>query len=64
MRRQPTPLFAHLASVYYNFGWSGPAEMAREAADISEQVLQNKTTSVTGQGAFPGYYCSSRESLR
>jgi hypothetical protein len=28
--------------------------MAREATDISEQVLQKKTTSVTGQGAFLG----------
>jgi len=40
------PRFAHLATLYYNFDWSGPAEMAREAAGISEQALQNKTTSV------------------
>ena len=49
-----SPRFAHLAAVYHNFEWNGPAEMAREAAGISDQVLQNNTTSVTGQGAFLG----------
>jgi len=49
-----SPRFAHLAAVYHYFDWNGPAEMAREAAGISDQVLQKKTTSVTGQGAFLG----------
>ena len=49
-----SPRFAHLAAVYHNFDWNGPAEMAREAAGISDQVLQKMTTSVPGQGTFLG----------
>ena len=49
-----SPRFAHLASVYHSFDWSGPVEMARQAADISERVTQKNTTSVTGQGSFFG----------
>jgi 4-hydroxyphenylacetate 3-monooxygenase len=49
-----SPRFAHLASVYHNFDWSGPAEMARQAAGISDQVIQPTTTQVSGQGGFLG----------
>ena len=49
-----SPRFAHLASVYHNFDWSGPAEMARQAAGISEQVIQSPATQVSGQGGFLG----------
>jgi 4-hydroxyphenylacetate 3-monooxygenase len=49
-----SPRFAHLASVYHNFDWSGPAEMARQAAGISEQVIQPVTTQISGQGGFLG----------
>jgi 4-hydroxyphenylacetate 3-monooxygenase len=49
-----SPRFAHLASVYHNFDWSGPAEMVRQAADISERVTQNTGTLASGQGGFFG----------
>ncbi len=49
-----SPRFAHLASVYHNFDWDGPAEMARMAADISDRVIQKPGTQTTGQGAFLG----------
>ena len=49
-----SPRFAHLAALYHNFDWDGPAEMVREAAGISDQVLKKITTQVTGQGAFLG----------
>ena len=51
---EQSPRFAHLAAVYHNFDWNGPAEMARDAAGISDQVLRNNATSVTGQGALLG----------
>src|SRR5580693_7342064 len=34
-----SPPFAHLASVYNNFDWSGPLEFVRKSAGLSEQVL-------------------------
>ncbi|WP_028923115.1 4-hydroxyphenylacetate 3-hydroxylase family protein [Pseudonocardia acaciae] len=33
-----SPPFAHLAAVYRNFDWSGPLDMVRSAADLSENV--------------------------
>lgn len=49
-----SPRFAHLASVYNNFDWDGPAEMVRQAAGISERVIQKHQTTKTGHGGFLG----------
>jgi 4-hydroxyphenylacetate 3-monooxygenase len=35
-----SPPFAHLAAVYRNFGWNGPLEFVRNAAGLSERVMQ------------------------
>ena len=35
-----SPPFAHLNAVYMNFGWNGPLEFVRKAADLSERVLE------------------------
>lgn len=34
-----SPPFAHLNAVYRNFDWSGPLDLVREAAGLSEKVL-------------------------
>lgn len=49
-----SPRFAHLAAVYHNFDWDGPAEMVRQAAGISERVVQKNQTNKTGHGGFLG----------
>jgi len=33
-----SPPFAHLAAVYRNFDWSGPLDLVRSAADLSDRV--------------------------
>jgi 4-hydroxyphenylacetate 3-monooxygenase len=38
-----SPPFAHLASVYNNFDWSGPLDFVRKSAGLSEQVLSKST---------------------
>lgn len=34
-----SPPFAHLAAVYRNFDWDGPLEFVKNAADLSDRVL-------------------------
>jgi len=33
-----SPPFAHLAAVYRNFGWDGPLDMVKNAAELSERI--------------------------
>jgi 4-hydroxyphenylacetate 3-monooxygenase len=35
-----SPPFAHLAAVYRNFDWEGPLEFVRQAAGLSDRVMQ------------------------
>jgi 4-hydroxyphenylacetate 3-monooxygenase len=35
-----SPPFAHLAAVYRNFDWDGPLEFVRQAAGLSDRVIQ------------------------
>ena len=34
-----SPPFAHLAAVYRNFGWDGPLDLVKNAADLSDNVV-------------------------
>ena len=34
-----SPPFAHLAAVYRNFGWDGPLDLVKNAADLSDNVI-------------------------
>ena len=40
-----SPPFAHLAAVYRNFEWDGPLAFAKEAAGLSDSVLEGRTLS-------------------
>jgi 4-hydroxyphenylacetate 3-monooxygenase len=35
-----SPPFAHLNAVYMNFGWNGPLDFVRKAADLSDRVME------------------------
>ncbi len=37
-----SPPFAHLAAVYRNFGWDGPLDFVKNAADLSDSVYGQK----------------------
>jgi len=49
-----SPRFAHLASVYHSFDWDGPAEMVRQAAEISSRVVRTSSAAVSADGGFLG----------
>ncbi len=36
-----SPPFAHLGAVYRNFGWDGPLDLVKNAAELSDQVVQD-----------------------
>ena len=40
-----SPPFAHLAAVYRNFEWDGPLAFVKEAAGLSDSVLEGRTLS-------------------
>ena len=48
-----SPRFAHLAAVYHNFDWDGPAEMVRQAAGISQRTQAKVQPGVSGDGGNP-----------
>ena len=41
-----SPPFAHLGAVYRNFNWSGPLRFVHKAADLSNNVIEEKNKSL------------------
>ncbi|MBV9066056.1 MAG: 4-hydroxyphenylacetate 3-hydroxylase family protein [Methylobacteriaceae bacterium] len=55
-----SPPFAHLAAVYRNFGWDSPLHFVKKAAHLSDQVLQQKRTSL-GDKAVAHWFAAQKQ---
>ncbi|MDP9011375.1 MAG: 4-hydroxyphenylacetate 3-hydroxylase, partial [Pseudomonadota bacterium] len=52
------PPFAHLAAVYRNFDWEGSLDFVRNAADLSDRVME-KTQRPAGDGAVAQWFAEN-----
>ena len=43
-----SPPFAHLAAVYRNFGWDGPLDLVKNAANLSDNVTAGRVDNAPG----------------
>lgn len=49
-----SPRFAHLATVYHNFDFNGPADLVRHAAGLSNKTEYSAKSDAGGHGGFLG----------